>query len=221
MIRILLFEFPLTTFFIFLMIVTFFGVNIFLPEHLIRQYFLNHPGQIHPISWIGAVFYHGSLIHLFGNMFYLFFLGRAVEFKAGKGRWLLFFFMAALISSLLDSFIRGIILHDSTPVVGASGAISGIAAVAALLSPFSLRFNGKNIPFPVFLVAWIMVYSDITNVFTDDGIARWAHLGGFISVIFAAYFLKPNERKQLHTGFILNVIFIVLTLILAFFYSNR
>lgn len=60
------------------------------------------------------------------------------------------FFMAALISSLLDSFIRGVILHDPTPVVGASGAISGIAAVAALLSPFSLRFNQRNIPFPVF-----------------------------------------------------------------------
>ncbi|MBE8432267.1 rhomboid family intramembrane serine protease, partial [Leptospira interrogans serovar Pomona] len=40
MIRILLFEFPLTTFFVFLMVVTFFIVNIFLPEHLIRQYFL-------------------------------------------------------------------------------------------------------------------------------------------------------------------------------------
>ncbi|EMG09412.1 peptidase, S54 domain protein [Leptospira interrogans serovar Grippotyphosa str. LT2186] len=73
------------------MVATFFIVNVFLPEHLIRQYFLNHPGQIQPLSWIGAVFYHGNLIHLFGNMFYLFFLGRAVEYKAGKGRWLLFF----------------------------------------------------------------------------------------------------------------------------------
>lgn len=174
-----------------------------------------------PLNWFLCTFMHGSLEHLFSNLFYLFLLGRAVEFKAGKSRFLLFYSMAALISLILDSIVRGFFLKDNTPVLGASGAISGLAAVAALLSPLSIRLGGMNIPFPLFLIAWGSVYTDITNVFEKDNIARWAHLGGFISVFVTAYFLEEKERKKLKRGFIFNLTFFILTLILVYLWEAR
>jgi membrane associated rhomboid family serine protease len=152
---------------------------------------------------------------------YLFILGRAVEHKVGKSKWLLFYFMAAFVSIILDSIVRGFILNDITPVLGASGAISGLAAAAALLSPFTIRMGGVNFPFPLFLIAWASVYTDITNVFEKDQIAHWAHLGGFFSVIITAYFLEEKEKRKLKNGFILNLVFFTLTLVLLYFIEAR
>lgn len=66
-----------------------------------------------------------------------------------------------------------------------------------------------------------MVYSDITNLFAKDQVAHWAHLGGFLSVVFAAYFLNNKVRRELHMGFVLNLVFVVLLLILGFFVGAR
>lgn len=199
----------------------FFLAMAFLPESVFNTFFLSYPQDWNPVNWILASFMHGNFSHLISNLFFLFLLGRAVEFKVGKGRFLLFYGMATLVSALLDSLVRGVILGDNTPVVGASGAISGLAAVAALLSPFTVRMGGVNFPFPLFLIAWGSVYTDITNVFENDNIARWAHLGGFFSVFITAYFLEENERKKLKNGFIINLGFFILTLVLMFFIQAR
>lgn len=156
-------------------------------------------------------------------MVFLFFLGRVVEAKVEKGKWLLFYFMAGFISAFLDSIIRGFILSGQSelPVVGASGAISGLAAVSALLSPFKIRINHKNFYFPVFIVSWIMVYSDFTDLFSSDHIAHWSHLAGFFSVFIAAYFLNSSDRVKIRNGFFLNLVFFSLTVILLYFIYER
>ncbi|PJZ70990.1 rhomboid family intramembrane serine protease [Leptospira perolatii] len=215
-------EFPLTLSFVIIIIASqfFLTMGSISPE-VVEAFFVSRPGEFYPWNWIGMAFLHADLTHLFWNMIFLFFLGRIVEYRVGKGKWLLFFFMGALISGFLDSLVRGVILSDKEPTIGASGAISGLAAVAALLSPFTIRIKKKNYPFPVFGLAWVMVYSDIVNLFAKDRVAHWAHIGGFMSVIFAAYFLNNKERKQLHTGFILNLVFVVLLLILGFFVGAR
>ncbi|TGK07033.1 rhomboid family intramembrane serine protease [Leptospira semungkisensis] len=219
--RAYLLEFPLTAFFVGLISISQFVLYFLVPEEILDAFFISRPGEFYPWKWVGMAFLHADFMHLFWNMIFLFFLGRIVEYKVGRSKWLLFFFMGAIVSGGLDSFVRGVILGEHQPAIGASGAVSGLAAVAALLSPFSIRVKKRNYPFPVFAVAWLMVYSDITNLFSKDQVAHWAHLGGFLSVVFAAYFLNNKIRRELHTGFVLNVVFVILLLILGFFVGAR
>ncbi|EPG65084.1 rhomboid family intramembrane serine protease [Leptospira wolffii] len=219
--RAFLFEFPLTAFFVGLITVSQIVLSTVVPPEVLDSFFISRPGEFYPWKWVGMTLLHADMTHLFWNMLFLFFLGRIVEYKVGPSKWLLFFFMGAIVSGGLDSFVRGILLGEREPAIGASGAVSGLAAVAALLSPFSIRIRKRNLPFPVFAVAWLMVYSDITNLFAKDQVAHWAHLGGFLSVVFAAYFLNNKVRRELHMGFVLNLVFVVLLLILGFFVGAR
>ncbi|MCU0823120.1 MAG: rhomboid family intramembrane serine protease [Leptospira sp.] len=219
--RSFIWEFPLTASFASFMFLLYPIVGIFFPDY-IAIYFLATPGEFEPLNWLLSTFFHGSFAHLLSNLFFLLLLGRVVENRVGKSRWLLFYFMAGIISVLGDSFVRGFILGDRTPVVGASGAISGLASAATLLSPFRFPISkNKTIPFPVFLFGWMMVYSDTSNLFARDQIAHWAHLGGFFSVFLTGYLLSPKERKAIHQGFLVNFTFFTLTVILLFFINNR
>lgn len=214
-------EYPLTAWAVIVIFFFYFLVNLFVPTEIINKYFLTYPGKIQPLNWVLSTLYHGSIAHLMGNLFFLFFLGRVVEYKSGRKNWLIFFWMAGFLSAFAEVVIRGFILDDFTPVVGASGAISGLAAVAAMLSPFSLRLAGVNFPFPMFLIAWSMVYTDVSNLFTPDRIAHWAHLAGFASVAIASYLISPQERRDLRTGLFLNAGFFTLTVLLLFFINHR
>ncbi|WCL51420.1 rhomboid family intramembrane serine protease [Leptospira sp. GIMC2001] len=214
-------EFPLTASLVVFLFVFFFAAIFFIPDSFVANYFLSYPREWNPINWFLSSLMHGNFSHLISNLMYLFILGRAVEYKVGPSKWILFYGMALIVSALLDSIVRGIFMGDNTPVLGASGAISGLAAVAALLSPFTLRMGGVTFPFPMFLIAWGSVYTDITNVFEKDQIAHWAHLGGFFSVIITAYFLEEKDRKKLKNGFILNLVFFTLTVILFYFIEAR
>lgn len=189
---------------------------------MLRTYFYSYPGKFSLINWVLASCFHSSVSHLLSNMGFLFFLGRAVEAKVGKGKWLLFYGMAAVISMMVDSMVRGYLIVDrNIPAVGASGAISGLAAIAALLSPVSYRVHGVSFPFPVFLVAWLMVYTDIVRAFSSDLIAHWAHLAGFFSVFITTYLLSPLDQAKIRNGFIFNFTFFILTVILLYLLENR
>ncbi|MBP7280648.1 MAG: rhomboid family intramembrane serine protease [Leptospiraceae bacterium] len=202
--------------------VFYFLVLFTLPHSTVVQYFYSYPGKFNLMNWILSSMFHASVGHLLSNIAFLYFLGRAVEAKVGKGKWLLFYFMAGIISMMADSMIRGFMLGDKRiPTVGASGAIAGLAAIAALLSPVSYRIAGYNFPFPVFLVAWIMVYTDIMQAFSSDLVAHWAHLAGFFSVFITAYLLNPEDQARIKNGFIFNFTFFVLTVILLYLIENR
>ncbi len=213
-------NYPLTTGMTIALLVSYVILN-FLPHNVVTTYFFSYPGEFNFINWILSTFAHASVGHLLWNSLFLYVLGRAVEEKVGMGQWILFYVMAGLLSGFGDSLIRGVFLSQTQPTVGASGAISGLAVVAALRSPYTIPIGGKLIPFPVFFIAWVMIYSDLTNLFTRDNIARWSHLGGYLSVFLAAYFLDEKQRKELKIGFFLNVVFFILSLILLFFIGNR
>ncbi len=221
MIQKIFWEFPLTASFIVFLFFFFFVAIFWIPQPILANFFVSYPQELNPINWLLSGFMHGNFSHLISNLMFLFILGRAVEYKVGKFKWLLFYGMAAIISGIGDSIVRGFIIGENTPVLGASGAISGLAAASALLSPFTIRMGGVNFPFPLFLIAWVSVYTDITNVFEKDQVAHWAHLGGFFSVIVTAYFLEEKDRKELKNGFILNLVFFTLTVVLYYFIEAR
>ncbi len=215
-------EYPLTAAVTLFLPVFYFLVITTLPASTIKLYFYSYPGKFNLVNWMLSSMFHASVGHLLSNIAFLFVLGRAVEAKVGKGKWLLFYLLAGIISMMADSMIRGFMLGDKRiPTVGASGAIAGLAAIAALLSPMSYRIAGYNFPFPVFLVAWIMVYTDIMQAFSSDLVAHWAHLAGFFSVFITAYLLSPEDQAKIKNGFIFNFTFFVLTVILLYLIENR
>ncbi len=213
-------EYPVTAYACLIIIFASIWTAFFLPEPILQNYFYSYPGRFNPLNWILSTLVHASASHLLWNVSFLFVLGRAVEEKVGREKWILYFFLAALVSGLSDSLSR-FIQADRNPAIGASGAIAGIACVAALLSPYSVKFNRVNIPFPIFLIAWLMLYSDIANIFRKDNIAHWSHLGGFFSVFIAAYFLSPEDKEKLKIGFYLNLVFFILSVILLSLIKNR
>lgn len=218
----ILWEFPVTGFVCSFLVFTYIFIGIFIPPHVQYLYFFSHPGKFNPVNWFLSTFYHASPSHLFSNVFFLFFLGRAAEAKTGRGKWVLYYIIAGLVSGFGDSFVRSVLREgQGIPTVGASGAICGIAAVAGLLSPYSMVFLGKKIPFPVFLVAWFMIYSDFSNLFSNDNIAHWSHLGGYVSVFITSYLVDNREKEELKKSFLLNFVFFVLSIILLFFIQRR
>ena len=218
----LFWEFPLTAAVTLFLPAFYFFVLATVSPITIQNYFYSYPGKLNLVNWFLSSLFHASVGHLLSNIAFLYFLGRAVEAKVGKGKWLLFYLMAGIISMMADSIIRGFMLGDRRiPSVGASGAISGLAAIAALLSPVTYRIAGHNFPFPVFLVAWMMVYTDFMLAFSSDMIAHWAHLAGFFSVFMTAYLLNPADQARIKNGFIFNFTFFVLTVILLYLIENR
>jgi membrane associated rhomboid family serine protease len=214
-------EFPLTLITTIFLFFFYIFVNQTLPHTTIATYFYSYPGKFSFINWILSSFYHSSFSHLFSNMLFLYFLGRAAESKISKSKWILFYLSAGLISMMFDSFFRGFILHERIPAVGASGAISGISAVAMVYSPLQYRIFGINFFFPVFLIAWLMIYLDFMNLFSSDNIAHFAHLAGFFSVLLTSYLFSDKEREKLRNNFFLNLLFFIFTIILLFFLENR
>jgi membrane associated rhomboid family serine protease len=217
-----LWEFPLTTNFSILLVLIYFLVNLTLPHPVIMKHFYSYPRELNPLNWFLSSLFHSSVSHLTSNILFLFFLGRVVEERLGTTKWLVFYFMAGILSMMVDSMVRGFILGEKfIPAVGASGAISGLAAVAMVYSPFSYKILNFRFPFPVFLVAWMMVYSDFVRLFSSDRVAHWAHLAGFFSVFVTSYLLSEKDREKIKTNFGLNFIFFIMTVILLFFLENR
>ncbi|HRG48379.1 MAG TPA: rhomboid family intramembrane serine protease, partial [Leptospiraceae bacterium] len=108
----LFWEFPLTAAVTLFLPAFYFFVLATVPPITIQNYFYSYPGKLNLVNWILSSLFHASVGHLLSNIAFLYFLGRAVEAKVGKGKWLLFYLMAGIISMMADSIIRGFMLGD-------------------------------------------------------------------------------------------------------------
>jgi membrane associated rhomboid family serine protease len=143
-------------------------------------------GQIVWLTPIAAMFIHGGLLHLAGNLIYLWIFGRRIEDLLGHGRFFIFYLAcglaaaAAQVASNPDSY---------APIVGASGAVSGLLggyAVSYPLGRLRLLWPPVRVPAALFLVLWIgiQVLSGLeASDAAPSGVAWWAHVGGFAAGI--------------------------------------
>jgi len=159
------------------------------------------------------LFLHGGWIHLAGNMLYLWIFGNNVEDRLGHGRFLLFYLMAGVAGSAVFVALN----PDSTvPMVGASGAISGVLGAYLLLYPMArvrmivppLFFRTFTVPVWAFLGFWILLQSvNLTADLaldaaatprTDEGGVAWAaHLAGFLIGMVLLLVLRPKGVRLL------------------------
>lgn len=188
-------NFPVfTLLFLTLNIIIFiYGINLSInPSVLYENYALipyelvHHPVKTYPTLYT-SMFLHAGIGHLGGNMLYLWIFGNNIEDVLGKFRFILFYFICGTIAAL------GHIATDmdsQIPMIGASGAISGILGAYLMLFPFAriktfiflgIFWTIARIPSIVLLIIWI-VLQILNSLATDSGGTAWfAHIGGFIS----------------------------------------
>ena len=175
------------------LIIFIYGINLPIdPSVLYENYALipyelvHHPVKTYPTLYT-SMFLHAGIGHLGGNMLYLWIFGNNIEDVLGKFRFILFYFICGTIAAL------GHIATDmdsQIPMIGASGAISGILGAYLMLFPFAriktfiflgIFWTIARIPSIVLLIIWI-VLQILNSLATDSGGTAWfAHIGGFIS----------------------------------------
>jgi membrane associated rhomboid family serine protease len=171
-----------------------FEALIFQPSYLFSLNFL---------PMIASWFMHASIVHLAGNMLFLFIFGRVIEQRFGAFKMLFLYIGAGVISSTIAAlFGQG--------GIGASGAIAGLISAAILIKPFYFTYLIIGIPLPIILVGWLAIFGDISGIIvpTNDNIGHFAHLGGYIAISLLVFFLNKPERNQMKKGLILNLLFV-------------
>ena len=153
------------------------------------------PWMVAPsLSLLTANFLHGSWWHLIGNMLFLRVFGDNIEDAMGHGRFFAFYLICGIGAILAHAIAQ----PDSTmPVVGASGAVSGVMGAYLLLHPRSsiLTLIGWLIlPLPAFLllIVWMgfQVFSALGESGAGAAVAWWAHIGGFLLGMALTPFFK-------------------------------
>ncbi|HYC47828.1 MAG TPA: rhomboid family intramembrane serine protease [Burkholderiales bacterium] len=170
---------------------------------------LTDPGrQIHNV--ITSMFLHGSWMHLLGNMWFLWLFGNNIEDSMTRPRFIAFYLLAGLGAALAQVLAEP---ASGIPMVGASGAISGVMGAYLVLFPrvrvftlVPLGFFITNLALPAWLmlVYWAVLqfFGGLTSVVGEQGggVAFWAHLGGFIvGVVLIKLFERP-DRLASHTS---------------------
>lgn len=186
------------------------------PEYLTRAHFTG--SAIVPL--FTHMFMHASILHLLGNMVFLFVFGRIVERIFGILGTIAIFLITGITATIVYSILQLLIFHNNGYLLGASGAISGLAATAILLEPFYITYI-LVVPLPILVLGWIQIISDVTGVLNPEPsntVANLAHLAGFLAVTIVMYIFR-RERKQMLRGLVINlatvaVVFSVLRLLL-------
>lgn len=137
---------------------------------------------------VTSMFLHGGLMHLIGNMLYLWIFGNNIEDACGHLRFLAFYLLCGVAAAVTQSFPDP---SSEIPMIGASGAISGVLGAYLLLFPharvyvlipFGFLFV-HPVPAGLLLVIWFIfqLLSGATADVAGGGVAFWAHVGGFVA----------------------------------------
>lgn len=202
---------------IFANFLIFYGFELNVPQELIfdNLVFLPHkPDFLNvPLSAFTSIFLHGSNGHLWGNMTFLWVVGSAVERRVGSKRFSWLYLLTGLIGSFVFILVEFLFHGQAGHALGASGAIAGIMGI------FAVRCYFKSMIFPVpilgifslilpislkirlnsLVIMALFFLSDLSGgieQITGEGgsmIGHWCHLGGMISGMLIAGYLKLGE----------------------------
>jgi membrane associated rhomboid family serine protease len=131
-----------------------------------------------------SMFLHGGFLHLAGNMLYLWIFGNNIEDALGHLKFILFYVFAGLAAAVFQ------LLYDpssTAPMIGASGAISGVLGAYLVLYPYAriktlliIFIFFKIVELPAILLLTIWFFMQILYATSMEGVAWYAHIGGFI-----------------------------------------
>ena len=166
------------------------------------------------ISWVTAMFMHGSWDHILGNMLFLAIFGKNVEDAFGHVRYLVFYFAGGFVATVAQTgmtLLAGTAADARIPSLGASGAIAAVLGAYFILYPGS-QVRGLLGIFPVQLSAWFFLgFWFLYQVFEANfglfgarahggGVAFFAHVGGFVFGLIVARILTGSGRVGVSAG---------------------
>lgn len=153
-------------------------------------------GLFRPWQLITYAFLHGSVAHIFLNMFALFMFGRSLELYWGARRFVIYYGVCVLAAALTQLAVEGT-GGLQEPVLGASGGVFGVLLAFAWYFP---KQRLILIPIPIPLPAWLFVtlYALVELVFgitgTEQGVAHFAHLGGMLGGMLCILYWRARRR---------------------------
>lgn len=162
-----------------------------------------HPNWLTPIT---SMFMHGGWFHIIGNMWFLFVFGDNVEDAMGLIKFIIFYLFCGLAAAFAQILANP---ASPAPMIGASGAISGVMGAYALLYPRApvhvlifLGFFITRVIVPAFLMLgyWFLLQflgGFMTAGNGSGGVAFWAHIGGFLAgIILVMLFCSKSRLAQ-------------------------
>ncbi|MGZ3584769.1 MAG: rhomboid family intramembrane serine protease [Ktedonobacterales bacterium] len=177
----------------------------------------NHPyaiqgcpyGQPSPvyITLLTSMFLHANLLHIAGNMLYLFIFGDNVEDRLGHIPYLIFYLFCGLVASVAQIVVMP---NSELPNLGASGAIAGVLGAYLIFYPGSqvrtiiflgFFFTLARLPALLVIGIWfaLQFVSGLTSLSTSGqtgGVAYFAHIGGFVAGLLIALILRPLTKQK-------------------------
>jgi membrane associated rhomboid family serine protease len=176
----------------------FFASFALTPAHLVHA-----PSAAAYATAFTSMFLHGGWMHIIGNMWYLWIFGNNIEDSVGHFKFIIFYVLCGIAAAAAQVVVSP---ESTTPMVGASGAISGVLGAYLLLFPRArvltlvpiwifLRF--------IYLPAWLLLFFwfaiqllsglAVLGVNVTGGVAFWAHVGGFAAGILL---ILPFKRRR-------------------------
>lgn len=186
------------------------SLDSFSRNHLIAVYGMV-PERLDPLTLLTSMFLHGGWLHIIGNMWFLWIFGDNVEDILGGGKYLLFYLLCGVAAALAQVAVNP---DSRAPTIGASGAIAGVMGAYLVkfphsrvltLVPIFFFFTTFELPAAFVLAYWFLIqfFSGVGSVayshLTDQGVAWFAHVGGFLTGILLIYLFptrRPYERRR-------------------------
>ena len=148
-----------------------------------------------------SMFLHGGFLHIAGNMLYLWIFGNNIEDSMGRGRFILFYALCGCIAAYAHAFANR---YSTTPMIGASGAISGVLGAYLLLYPrarivtlifFGFIVRTVEIPAMAVLGFWFVLQflSALFSSGAAGGVAWYAHIAGFVAGMLLVGLFKRKD----------------------------
>jgi membrane associated rhomboid family serine protease len=164
-------------------------------------------GAPHYATVLTSMFMHGGWLHLIGNMWFLWVFGNNIEDSMGHARFVVFYLVCGVAAAAMQIALD---VHARVPMVGASGAISGVLGAYVLLYPrvrvhtlITLGFFVTTVALPAYVMLgyWFVLQLLLGTVGAvaraQGGVAVWAHVGGFLAgLILIKLFVNPELTAQ-------------------------
>lgn len=193
-------------------------LNVFLHRYGVVPVKITHYYQTSDLTlidtffpFLSSIFLHGGVVHLIGNMWFLWIFGDNIEDKLGHVKYFGFYILCGIIASSVHVFFNS---RSEIPCIGASGAIAAVLGAymvtfprARIVTIVPIFFFLQIIELPAMVVLgfwfFIQFFSGAVSITasTSGGVAWWAHVGGFVSGIILFYIIrilfvrKPVRRR--------------------------
>src|SRR6184192_2836789 len=157
-----------------------------------------------------SMFMHGGWFHIIGNMWFLWVFGNNIEDSMGHARFVVFYLLCGIAAAAAQTFANP---GSVVPMVGASGAISGVMGAYVLLYPrvrvhtlIVLGFFITTVALPAYVMLgyWFLLQllmgavGSVSRV--EGGVAVWAHVGGFVVGMLAIHLFANREYLDRRRG---------------------